>query len=203
MNQQCRAHAGGLFVSYDGLLEPLGQSQILPYVISLADSGVRMHVISFEKKVDRSDDVKRNLLKQQLHSHNVTWTCLAYHARPRILSTLFDLILGTWACLRVARRSRIQVVHARSFVPAVMTLPVKWLTGASLVFDIRGFWPEERVQLGIFRAGGLMFRICKRLERLLWRHTDRLVVLTEQAKRVLVSLPEWRNRGNDISVIPC
>lgn len=196
-------HGGGLFVSYDGLLEPLGQSQILPYVLSLADSGLRMHVVSFEKRADRSDEAKRNRLKQQLDSHNVAWSSLSYHSHPKILSTLFDLVVGTWTCIREARHGRAEIVHARSYVAAAMSLPVKWLTGASFVFDIRGFWPEERVQLGIFRGDGFMFRVVKRLERWFWRHTDRLIALTNCAKQELSSLPEWQDRTHDISVIPC
>ena len=51
-------HAGSeersriLFISFDGLLEPLGQSQILPYLRGLATRGVAITVLSFEKAAD-------------------------------------------------------------------------------------------------------------------------------------------------------
>ena len=38
-----------LYISYDGLLDPLGQSQVVPYVRELARRGVALTVISFEK----------------------------------------------------------------------------------------------------------------------------------------------------------
>ena len=37
-----------IFVSYDGLTDALGQSQVLPYVIGLSQKGYAMHVVSFE-----------------------------------------------------------------------------------------------------------------------------------------------------------
>ena len=39
-----------LFITYDGLLDPLGQSQIIPYLKSIAKSEIKIKVISFEKK---------------------------------------------------------------------------------------------------------------------------------------------------------
>ena len=193
----------GLFVSYDGLLEPLGQSQVLPYVISLADSGVGMHVISFEKKTDLADVVSRKRLDKQLQSHGVTWTRLTYHPRPRLVSTLFDLVLGTWVCVREARQRRARIVHARSYVPALMALTVKWLSGARFLFDMRGFWPEERVELGIFPPKGVLFRLSKWMESLFFRHADHLVVLSQRAKEVLEASPHWQEHPREIAVIPC
>ena len=39
-----------LFISYDGLSDPLGQSQIIPYVLHLSKYSKEIHIISFEKK---------------------------------------------------------------------------------------------------------------------------------------------------------
>ena len=43
------SNGAALFISYDGLTDPLGGSQILPYVRSIAAHPRRMHVLSFEK----------------------------------------------------------------------------------------------------------------------------------------------------------
>ena len=40
-----------LYISYDGMLEPLGQSQVLSYLKRLA-SDRSIHLISFEKAAD-------------------------------------------------------------------------------------------------------------------------------------------------------
>jgi hypothetical protein len=37
-----------LFLTYDGLLSPLGQGQILPYLRGLQERGHAIHILSFE-----------------------------------------------------------------------------------------------------------------------------------------------------------
>ena len=39
-----------LYCTYDGLLDPLGQSQILPYMYKFKKFVSQLHIISFEKK---------------------------------------------------------------------------------------------------------------------------------------------------------
>ena len=38
-----------LYLSYDGMTDPLGQSQVLPYIIGLTKAGYSFHLVSFEK----------------------------------------------------------------------------------------------------------------------------------------------------------
>ena len=39
-----------LYISYDGMTDPLGQSQVLPYLCGLSKSGYQFTILSFEKK---------------------------------------------------------------------------------------------------------------------------------------------------------
>ena len=39
-----------MYISYDGLTDPLGRSQILPYLEKLAALGHLIHIVSLEKK---------------------------------------------------------------------------------------------------------------------------------------------------------
>jgi glycosyltransferase involved in cell wall biosynthesis len=50
---------------------------------------------------------------------------------------------------------------------------------------MRGFWPEERVEGGLWRPGGRLFRLAKRVERRLLGAADAVIVLTELARRIL------------------
>ena len=38
-----------LYLSYDGILDPLGQSQIMPYLYGLSEKEYEISVISYEK----------------------------------------------------------------------------------------------------------------------------------------------------------
>ena len=54
-----------LYISYDGILEPLCRSQILSYLKALS-SEYRIHLISFEKRKDLSDLTKKNQLHKEI-----------------------------------------------------------------------------------------------------------------------------------------
>ena len=81
-----------LFVSYNALIEPLGPTQILPYVCRLADTH-DMVVLSFEKRVRSEDDDARATrdTERLLAARGVRWIRLRYHKRPSLPATLFDI----------------------------------------------------------------------------------------------------------------
>jgi glycosyltransferase involved in cell wall biosynthesis len=54
-----------------------------------------------------------------------------------------------------------------------------------LLFDIRGFFPEEYTDAGIWPENGLLYRSAKRIERWLLKEADGFVVLTERAREIL------------------
>ena len=55
-----------LYITYDGLLDPLGSSQVLPYIESLSDQGYKFILFSFEKtdRSQKSINVNRKRLKK-------------------------------------------------------------------------------------------------------------------------------------------
>jgi glycosyltransferase involved in cell wall biosynthesis len=178
-------------VSYDGLEEPLGSSQVLPYLRRLA-SDYAITLVSFEKS-----DRPSNTLASELEALGIEWRPLRYHKRPPVLSTVLDMIVGRRALIRAAKRSGgPAIVHVRSYVPALMALLARPRTGGKLLFDIRGFWADERVEGGIWRASGLLFKIAKRCERWFFAEADAVVTLT----RASVSQIRSWTAGRDISI---
>jgi hypothetical protein len=113
-----------LYISYDGMLEALGQSQVLGYVERLARD-YPMHLISFEKQADRTDKTRMDAMRARLGAAGISWTPLAYHKTPTAPATAFDISVGTAAAIAIATRHRIKIVHARSYVPALMAVAVK------------------------------------------------------------------------------
>jgi glycosyltransferase involved in cell wall biosynthesis len=94
---------------------------------------------------------------------------------------MFDIIqgfiVGVWAVLRF----RIQIVHARSYVPSVIAVLLKKLFGVKFIFDMRGFWADERVDGGLWPAGGRLYRLAKWFERRFLLNADCVISLTSAA----------------------
>lgn len=190
-----------LYITYDGLLEPLGQSQVIPYLVELAREH-RVHILSFEKPSDRNDASAMQELREQLASTGIGWTPLTYHKRPSAPATAFDVAIGTVVAAWLAVRQRARILHVRSYVPALIALPVRLLTRAKLVFDMRGFWADERVDGGLWPRGGTLYRVTKWLERRFLRAADHVVTLTDASARELRGFPALREKPKPISVIP-
>jgi len=169
-----------LYISYDGMLEPLGQSQVLSYQ-KLLVVGQYIHLLSFEKPDDWAKLRERERIARDVANAGIIWHPLRYHKRPAALATALDIACGIFVGLWLVVRYRLRIVHARSYVPSVMALALKRLTGVKYVFDMRGFWADERVDGGLWSRSGRMFRIAKWFERRFLLSADHVVSLTRAA----------------------
>jgi glycosyltransferase involved in cell wall biosynthesis len=178
-----------LFLSYDSLLSPLGQSQILPYLRGLQAKGHEVSILSFEPGSDSAR--ARAQLRRELASEKIAWRALRYHKRPTIPATALDIATGVWAARAMIRRNGIHILHARSYVP--MLIGMLAAGRHRIVFDMRGFWADERFDTNQWNRNRpdhrLLYRLAKRLERWGLRRADHVVVLTQAACRMLGDIP--------------
>jgi len=190
-----------LYVSYDGMAEPLGQSQVIAYLERLADEN-EFHIVSFEKPADLDDPEKMAAVCARLSKSGIGWTPMRYHSRPSAPATAYDILRGQAAVLALVRRLRAHIIHVRSYVPALMALPARRLIGTKLLFDIRGFWPDERVDGGLWPKGGALYRTAKQLERIFFRAADHVVTLTHASVPIIEAFGYWDDASPPITVIP-
>jgi glycosyltransferase involved in cell wall biosynthesis len=192
---------GVLYISYDGMLEPLGQSQVLAYLERLAP-GRRIHLISFEKPADFGDLQRRNSIEQRMNAAAIAWHPLRYHKWPPVISALVDIVIGAVAALIISLRENVRLFHARNILCAAMAFPALVWTRGKLLADIRGFWADERVDGGLIRPAGLVYRVLKALERRVLTRADHIVTLTEASLPYLRDDDRFGRPRAPISVIP-
>lgn len=192
---------GILYISYDGMLEPLGQSQVLAYLKGLA-GGRRIHLISFEKAEDWSQTAERARMAADMATAGIRWHPLHYHKRPTALATAWDISCGITLGLWLVIRHHLRIIHARSYVASVMALALKRLTGARYLFDMRGFWADERVDGGLWSPNGRMYRLAKGFERRFLLAADHVVSLTQAAIQELEQFPYLQAHMPPVTVIP-
>lgn len=181
------------YVSYDGATEPLGISQVVAYLERLA-SFADITLISFEKNAPGEGDTARRLAEA-----GVRWVPLRYHKRPPVASTAWDIRAGARAIDRTAGERGPDIIHVRSYVPALMALRSRAVAGARLLFDIRGFWADERVEGEIWRRGPL-YRVAKKYEADFFDRADAVVTLTNAS---VPQIEDWLSgTATPIAVIP-
>ncbi|HVG28815.1 MAG TPA: glycosyltransferase [Pyrinomonadaceae bacterium] len=195
-----------LFISYNGMLDPLGQSQVIPYLRELSDEcGVRFTLLSFERDAAYTPEgaARRGELRAQLSSHAIEWHTLRYHQRPSLPATVYDIGAGARYAKRLVRENGIEMVHARSHVPAAMALALKKRLGVKMIFDVRGLLAEEYADAGHWRAGELKYRLTKRMERRFFAAADGVVTLTDAIWEIIKDWEGLRGRAVAHETIPC
>jgi len=190
-----------LYLTYDGLTDPLGQSQILPYIIGLSGKEYSFSIISFEKP-ERFEKAKKEI-EQVCIQHNIHWLPLAYHKNPPVLSTLFD-VWTLWKKVKQEfRKNPFQIIHCRSYITSLIGVQPKKKWQVKFIFDMRGFWADERVEGGLWNLANPLFKVIynffKKKEQQFLRSADHVISLTENAKREILS---WNLNNASITVIP-
>ena len=184
-----------IYLSYDGLNDPLGKSQVLPYVEGLSRLGHTFKVLSFEK-------YPCPLVADESIGPGIKWSSHRYHHKPTLPATLFDLGVGAARSGYMALRQRPDLLHARSYLAALMAAPWCAATSTPLIFDMRGLWVDERVEGGSLDAASLTARALRRLERVLLRTAWTIVVLTNSMASYLRELAVPGGISAAIRVIP-
>ncbi len=195
-----------LFISYNGMLDPLGQTQVIPYLRQLAKQGVRFTLLSFErdKAFAPAGLLKAEALKQILIADGIEWHSLRYHQKPSLPATAYDVISGIRYASKLVRRNKIELVHARSHIPATIALALKRKFGLKLIFDVRGLMADEYVDANHWRKNSVPYRLTKRMEREALQAADGVVTLTEAIWPIMKSWPVLNGR-TDVThtVVPC
>ncbi|HEY8933796.1 MAG TPA: glycosyltransferase [Cyclobacteriaceae bacterium] len=189
-----------LYLSYDGLTDPLGQSQILPYLCGLSNE-YSITIVSFEKR--NRYEVEKELIEGICSDNSIQWIPLVYHKNPPVISTLYDLWRLRSVSAMLHRNQDFKIVHCRSYLTSLVGLWMKNKYHTKFIFDMRGFWADERVEGGLWNLSNIIyksiFNFFKKKERQFLKNADATITLTYSAKDQIF---DW-GFSSHIYVIPC
>jgi glycosyltransferase involved in cell wall biosynthesis len=192
-----------LYLSYDGLTDPLGQSQILPYLLGLEERGFSFYLITAEKQ--EVYQRKKEEIGKQISGKNLHWFPVVYHASPPVVSTLWDLWVMYRKAILIVKKHPISIIHGRSYLSALIGMQIKKEKGIRFLFDMRGFWADERVEGGLWNLNNPLFRLIYRFfkgkEKKWFEQADHIISLTHTAADIIRS--QKGVSAAEITVIPC
>ena len=193
-----------LFISYDGMTDPLGQSQVIPYLQGLSIRGYEIFLLSCEK--EQVFQRNRAMVEQLLQGYRIKWVPIAYTKNPPVFSTLSDIIKLKKTAKRLHHEHKIDLVHTRPGVPALVGLWMKKKMGVRFLNDIREFYADSRVEGGMWNLKNPLYRwiyhFFKRKEQEAFEQSDGIVCLTYAAKEIMQQWPSF-NKQTPLEVIPC
>jgi glycosyltransferase involved in cell wall biosynthesis len=194
-----------LFVSIDGMTDSLGQSQVLPYLINLAKKGHKIGIVSCEKK--ENWDLNHHLIQRIVSEANIDWSYCFYKSSKPLISQLQNFLsLKKIAVSEVKKNKGFTILHCRSYLPGLIGLYSKKKFNTGFIFDMRGFWADERIEGGIWNKnniiGAFLYAYFKKKEKEMIVASDAIISLTYKAKQIII---DWNLiiNNNKIQVIPC
>ncbi len=179
-----------LFISYDGLTDPLGQSQILPYMVGLSKY-YHMHILSLEKKNRYEKEAAQ--IKKICNHNKINWHVCFFSSQIPGFSFLLNKARLRNKARKISQSEPLFLIHARSYVSALIALDLRRKFQFPFIFDMRGFWADERVEGKIWSLRNPMYRWMykrfKKREMSFFKQSLCTVSLTEKGKDVIHSWP--------------
>jgi glycosyltransferase involved in cell wall biosynthesis len=192
-----------LYLTYDGLTTMIAQSQVIPYLVAIARSGFPLDVVSFEQPERTPDELHR--VESRFGHLPITWMRRRFRSRPPLIAKYVDQADMIGTARKQAAHQNVGAVHSRSYIAGYAGMLAAQRARKPHVFDMRGFWVDQRLEGGRWPQSNLfyrrLYRTWKRREAEMVRTADTVVVLTEAAKQEIERWPSYR--GARISVIPC
>lgn len=192
-----------LYITYDGLTDPLGQSQILPYLQGLSKHGYQFTILSFEKP----DRLARegNLINQLTKASGINWVPLTFTTQPPLLSKFYDAVRMRNKAVSLHKANSFDMVHCRSYLAADVGLHLKKKFGVKFFFDMRGFWADEKKDGSWNMSSPIYKRVYnyyKTKEGQYLQHADYIISLTNAGKQ---EMQRWTSFHPQVpvQVIPC
>ncbi|PMP00967.1 hypothetical protein BCS95_15075 [Vibrio breoganii] len=180
-----------LYLSYTGMTESLGQSQVLSYQKRIAKNN-SVHLFSFERRS------VTNQLKNEIDDKGIQWTPFK-SANNKFLRCL-TLVYFALFSLFYIKKNKIDIIHCRSFFMALVGLFCSIFTNVRFVYDIRGFWVHELVENNRLKNKYIK-KILLHLQGYLLKKADQIVTLTESSVPYLEMFSKSKILGK-VTVIP-
>lgn len=168
-----------LYVTADGLLEPLGFSQVLRVVEGLARKGWRYRILSLEKPNDLNRVEKVASIRHRLAASGVEWHPHAYDWSGSARAAMGNLQTLIREALKATGSGRIDAIHARAYHGA-FAAHTAWLGYRTpYLFDTRSYWFDERLEEGRWFTTPIRLGLARGFEHQFFAHAAAVVSLTE------------------------
>lgn len=150
------------YLTFDSLEEGVGASQVLEYVLKIAQSGRKVTIVSFEKNYP-SESVQKTLSEIE-----IDWQPLPFGK--------FGILGGICRVIRMSKEINMHsIVHARgnlSALAALISRNRRW------IWDCRSMHADQRRSLNKKNNNYLIHRVMLAFEYLIARRSNKIIVIT-------------------------
>ena len=186
-----------LYISIDGIMEPLGYSQVFKYLEGFSQN-YSVNLISFEKKTDLANLNRLNIMIKKCNNHDISWYRLKY--RSGFLGKLTNIGSCILVPIYIFLTKKIYLIHLRGPMSGSVIPFLKPFFRFKLIFDMRGFWADEKHDRLGWSKKSLKYKFFKHLESYLLQISDQIITLTNSSKNIITK--KFNVSSASIEVIP-
>mgnify|MGYP006081424679 CR=1 FL=1 len=188
-----------LYISIDGIMEPLGYSQVYKYLEKLSVNH-KISLITFEKKNDLSKIKAVRALEKKCLENGIDWHRLRYMSGWLGLGQMLNIAKLYILPIYILMFQKVKVIHIRSYMPGISMPLLSMIFNFKLIFDIRGFWADEKKDRLNWNPSSYKYKFFKYLEKYLMKRGDVIITLTHASKEII--LKNFYKKNFHLEVIP-
>lgn len=178
-----------LYISHDSILDAICKSQVIP-LLKKYSSENKVYLVSVEKNFNEAKKYKKQF------EDKIKFKFLQY--KKNKLFKVFHLFLNQFFILRFIIINKIDIVHVRSYLSISLLILTKLFKNIKIIFDIRGFWFDEKYEAGFISRS--TYKFLKLSEKFFFRIADIIVTLSEVSKKIIIN--KFNVKTQKIHVIP-
>lgn len=167
-----------VYLTVDGVLGHLGFSQVFRVVEALAQRGFSYSIASTERAADLADSARVARVRDRAAAAGIRWRWAPYDERGTPAAVARNLAMLGWLAARALPRGE-ALVHARGYHSALVADALRRRGGVRWLFDVRGYWIDERLEEGRWFTTPRRLRAARGVEAHLFRRASAIVTLTE------------------------
>ncbi len=163
------------YFSYDGILEPLGNSQVLSYLLHLSKD-FDIVLFSFEKEVDLKDIQRLEYFENLCLNNNIIWNKSSF-VSSGVLKYFNPLKYFLFLLRNLFVIS--DTIHARSFIPAFVAYLISFIkSNCRYIYDMRGYWIEEKIDTNILKRNSILCNVLILIDKRIIIRASHIVTLS-------------------------
>jgi len=178
-----------LFIADGSIVNPILHSQGLPLLDYYINKGINCNVLSFEI-THKNNSIFESVRKiKERYSKKIKYHEVRYSTSKLIPNWIKFFYYGVITSRKIIQLENIQVIHARSLMPSIIALILKkvFFYKVKFIYDNRGVFIEEEIYKGHWKNNSLKVALFKVLEKLVLKHSDAVVVVSNKFRDYLFS----------------
>lgn len=165
------------YLTLDSVSNPIVRSQVIEYLTYLSDE-FKITLVSFEGK---KDSYAFELVDSILSKHNISWHRIPYSNKFNFISIGWSLFVAPFKIYPLIKRSNTKLIHARSMLPAAIALLMSLFIKCKVIYDIRGFWVDEKADINRIKKNGIFYKILSKLDKIVYKKSDAVVTVAKRS----------------------